>query len=149
MLAACDCNLIDFFQGKEELAVATSGDKEIAAKQKQVMSIAYGPGKGILSTGFMLWMSGSSIQIFSLMMTGMALMNPVNAISNVNKTFSKYENQGIDLKIPKLIFLALQLLALGMALYKCSMMGLLPVTSADWTKYLVDRELVEYSGAPV
>ena len=138
-----------YLQGKEELAVAISGDKEIAAKQRQVMAIAYGPGKGILSTGFMLWMSGSGIQIFSLMMTGMALMNPLNAISNVNKTFSKYDNQGVDLKIPKLIFLSLQILALGVGLYKCSMMGLLPVTSADWTKYLVDRELSEYSGAPV
>jgi hypothetical protein len=113
------------------------------------MAIAYGPGKGILSTGFMLWMSGSGIQIFSLMMTGMALMNPLNAMSNINKTFSKYENQGVDLKIPKLIFMSLQLLALGVGLYKCSMMGLLPVTSADWTRYLVDRELVEYSGAPM
>jgi hypothetical protein len=27
------------------------------------MALAYGPGKGILSTGFMLWMSGSSIQV--------------------------------------------------------------------------------------
>lgn len=113
------------------------------------MAIAYGPGKGILSTGFMLWMSGSSIQIFSLMMTGMALMNPINAISSINKTFSKYENQGIDLTIPKLIFLSLQLLALGVGVYKCSMMGLLPITSADWTKYLIDRELVEYSGSPI
>jgi hypothetical protein len=83
------------------------------------------------------------------MMTGMALMNPLNAISNVHKTFAKYDNSGVDLSIPKAIFLGLQLLALSVGLYKCYMMGLLPVTSADWTKYLVERDLVEYSGAPL
>ena len=36
---------------------------QIAAKQRQVMAIAYGPGKGLLSTAFMLWMSGNGIQV--------------------------------------------------------------------------------------
>ena len=83
------------------------------------------------------------------MMTGMALFNPINSIAGINKTFSKYEGEGVDLKIPKLVFLSLQLLALGMALYKCSMMGLLPLTSADWTNYIPHRAALEYAGIPV
>jgi hypothetical protein len=110
------------------------------------MGIAYGPAKSIMTTAFMLWMSGSSIQIFSLTMIGMALFNPITGIMNINQTFGKFENEGIDLKIPKLIFLALQLLSVGVALYKCSLMGLLPVTSADWTHYVPFRESMESSG---
>lgn len=80
------------------------------------------------------------------MMTGMALWTPINSIASVNKTFARYEGEGIDLKIPKLIFLSLQILALGIALYKCSTMGLLPLTSADWTHYIPHYNYLESAG---
>ena len=32
----------------------------------------------------MLWMAGSSVNIFSIMFTGMSLMNPLKAIANTN-----------------------------------------------------------------
>lgn len=51
-------------------------------RQLQVMCIAYGPGKNMLCTVFMLWMSGSSIQIFSLIMTEMAFFFAVNDVFN-------------------------------------------------------------------
>eukprot|EP01041_Mallomonas_annulata_P004639 gene4639-9207_t len=133
----------------EELSSAVALEKEIAAKQRQVMSIAYSPGKNLLMTGFMLWMSGSSIQIFSIMMTGMALVNPIIAVTNIGQTFSKFEGEGVNLLMPKAIFLALQGLAVGVALYKCSTMGLLPVTSADWTSYLPTQTFLERCGIPL
>jgi len=123
--------------------------KEIAAKQRQVMSIAYSPGKGIFTTAFMLWMSGSTIQIFSIMMTGMALVTPIMAITSVKQTFSKFEGEGINLLFPKLIFIALQGLAIGVALYKCSTMGLLPLTSVDWVKNIPDQDFVERTGVSI
>jgi ER membrane protein complex subunit 4 len=117
----------------------------------------------------MLWMSGSSIQIFSLMMTGMALWTPLNAIASINTTFARYEptvtspttggvkssgpserdGEKIDLKIPKLIFLSLQLLALAIGLYKCSTMGLLPLTSADWTHHILSYSYLEHASVGV
>jgi hypothetical protein len=109
----------------------------LAAKQRQVNNIAYSPGKNLLTTAFMLWMSGSSIQIFSIMMTGMALWNPLKALFSLNEPFRPFEkDEGVDLKMPKLIFASLQILAFGVGLYKCSTMGLLPLTSADWVGYL-------------
>ncbi len=123
-----------------------TAEMQLAAKQRQVMNIAYGPGKNLLTTGFMLWMSGSSIQIFSIMMTGMALWNPFKALFSVNEPFRPFEKEeGIDLKMPKLIYAGLQLLSLGVALYKCSTMGLLPLTSADWVSYLPVIEYQETS----
>ena len=82
-----------------------------------------------MTTAFMLWMSGSSIQIFSIMMTGMAFINPLKAIGTVNATFSRFEGEdGVDTKLAKMIFIGLQILSLGVALYKSSSMGLLPLT---------------------
>ena len=97
----------------------------------------------------MLWMSGSSIQIFSIMMTGMALFNPIMAITSMKQTFSKFEGEGLNLFVPKAIFISLQGLALGVALYKCSTMGLLPLTSVDWTKYIPEQQYLEKSGVPI
>ena len=94
-------------------------------------------------------MSGSSIQIFSIMMTGMALLNPIKAIVATNKTFERYEKEGVDLRLAKLIFISLQFVALVMALYKTYTMGLLPVTSGDWTSYLPDRTYTEACSMPV
>ena len=124
--------------------VNVSVDAQNAAKTKQAMMIAYGPGKSILTTAFMLYMSGTSIQIFSIMSTGMALLNPLKAIASTDATFKKFE--GVDVKLAKLLFIALHLAQVGVALYNCSRMGLLPVTSADWLSYLPDRSFAEVAG---
>lgn len=135
----------------EQGAVAqASAEQLLQVKQRQVNAIAYSPGKNLFTTAFMLWMSGSSIQIFSIMMTGMALINPLKAIASTNQQFARFSNEeGIDLKLPKLIFISLQILSLAMALYKCSTMGLLPITSADWTGYIPAKEYLEHSGSAV
>jgi hypothetical protein len=133
-------------QSKEDTVTTADASKEQAAKQRQVMNIAYGPGKSLMSTAFMLWMSGSSVQIFSIMATGMALVNPLKGIGGMTKTFARFEGEGVDLFMPKAIFLALQVLAFGVGMYKCSTMGLLPLTSSDWTQYLPVQQFVEFSG---
>jgi hypothetical protein len=127
-----------------------STEMQLAAKQRQVTAMSYAPGKSLLTTAFMLWMSGTSIQIFSIMMTGMALINPLKAIATVNQTFKPFEKEeGINLYIPKLIFISLQILSLGVAVYKCSTMGLLPLTSSDWVSYLPVKAYVEHAGIPL
>ena len=79
-------------------------------------------------------------------MTGMALVNPVKALATVSTTFRMFENEeGLDLMKPKLIFIAMQVLALAVAIYKCSTMGLLPLTTADWVSYLPPVEYIEKS----
>jgi ER membrane protein complex subunit 4 len=114
------------------------------------MGIAYSPGKSLLSTMFMLWMAGSSIQIFSIMMTGMSLWNPLRALLGTNEAFKAFEKEeGIDLKVPKLIYAGLQLVAIAVALYKCSTMGLLPLTSADWITYLPNVSFKENAFIPI
>eukprot|EP01032_Pedospumella_encystans_P009656 gene9656-11348_t len=125
----------------DEASMTMSAEMQLAARQRQVQALSYSPGQSLLTTAFMLWMSGTSIQIFSIMMTGMALINPLKAIGTMNQTFKPFEKEeGINLYIPQLIYLSLQLLAFGVAVYKCSTMGLLPLTSSDWyTAFALER----------
>lgn len=126
------------------------------------------PASGLFTTGFMLWMSGSTLQIFSIMMIGMAFINPIKAIGGINATFQRFETTAkknspsslssspaadaslaINTLYPKAIFLALQLVSLGIAVYKASSMGLLPLTSADWVSYIPMRQYAEHSAMHV
>ena len=85
-----------------------------------------------------------------MMMTGMGIYNPLNQIAQINQIFKRFEEKdGADLTTPKLIFIALNLASLGVALYKCKAMGLLPITAADWTSYLVDKTPAEYGSLPL
>ena len=125
-------------------------EKEVAAKNKHCMNLAIGPGKSLLQTAFMLWMSGSSIQIFSIYATGNALVNPLKSIGSMKQVFGKFDKEeGVDTRIPKLIFVALQLLSVGVALYKCATMSLLPLTSADWLWRLGGRQYENEGGIPI
>jgi len=45
-------------------------------------SIALGPWKQLPLNLFVLWMAGNSISLFPIMMVGMMLMRPVQAIFN-------------------------------------------------------------------
>jgi hypothetical protein len=134
----------------DSVSITLQHEKEVAAKNKHCMALATGPGKSLLQTAFMLWMSGTSIQIFSIYTTGNALVNPLKGIASINQVFGKFDNEeGVDTRLPKLIFLSLQLLAVGVALYKCATMNLLPLTSADWLWRLPERQYEENGGVPV
>lgn len=55
----------------DSLASTVSSTQEKKQLEAEAMRVAMSPGGGLLSTAFMLWMSGSTIQIFSIMMIGM------------------------------------------------------------------------------
>ena len=125
-------------------------EKESAAKQQVVNQLAYSPGKALFQTALMLWFSGSSIQIFSIYSTFNALSNPVKGILSTENVFARFSNEkGVDTSMAKLIYVVLQLVALGIGMYKCHTMGLLPVTSVDWLWQLPDRVTRETAGIPI
>ncbi|CBN77765.1 conserved unknown protein [Ectocarpus siliculosus] len=118
-------------------------------KKKRAMEIALGPGKSILMNGFMMYMSGAGIHIFSIMITFMGIMNPAKAILSVHSVFRTVDDGKISLLLPKLIFCAVNFGGVCVALWKMAKMGLLPVTAADWTSYLVPKHAIEQSGVPL
>ena len=114
---------------------------------QSAMNTALAPGKQLLMTAFMLWMSGNTLQIFSIMMLGMALYQPLQRMVNVQAEFARYGGHGaaVSLLWPQVVFVACNLAGVGLALYKCQSMGLLPTSSADWLSTQV-RPVVEFSG---
>lgn len=109
------------------------------------MGIATSPGKQMLMTGLMLWMSGNSLQIFSIMMLGMAFWTPIQKLMTVNSAFARFRDSGVDLIMPKLIYIALNLAGMGLALYKCNSLGLLPTSPADWVQMRTVQPYQEFS----
>lgn len=121
-----------------------------ARKQSKAMSIALSPGKQIAMNAFMLWMSGRNLNIFSISITSMAIMNPIKGIINVKNAFRSCEDPdgNVDLSSSKALFVVLNLVWLGVGLYKMATMKLLPLTSADWEGYLVWKEVLETTSLP-
>lgn len=88
---------------------------------------------------FMMWMSGNSVQIFSIMITGMMIFNAIKAVSNVPTVFEKFQggSDGAASFLPqKVAYLVVQMVIVGLALWKCQSMGLLPTSHSDWLSFL-------------
>ena len=104
-----------------------------------------------MMTGFMLWMSGSGVHIFSIMITFYAVYNPIKSAFTVNTAFSRFEDakmggaEKASLLTSKATFVAMNLLAMSGALYKMSLMGLLPNTPSDWVNFLAVPPNVQFS----
>lgn len=91
-----------------------------------------------------MYMAGNSISIFPIMMVGMSLIRPLKAIFTTAQTFKSFEvNTNIILQ--KFIFFIGNLINIGLALYKCHSMGLLPTHASDWLAFADQQERVEYS----
>ena len=97
-------------------------------KAKKAWEVALAPVKNLPMTGIMMYMSGNSLQIFSIMMVFMAFKNPVVGILSTNQAFERFESASNRDKIlqAKLAYVAMQLLALALGVWKVNAMGLLP-----------------------
>ena len=123
--------------------------KLLALKKRRAFDMGIAPGRQMFMTMFMLWMAGGGVHIFSIMIVGMSVWTPIKAMTTVQTYFQPVEADGLDLTQPKLIYIALNFLALGIALYKCFTMGLLPLSSADWTTLVEPKKVSEISGGGV
>jgi hypothetical protein len=76
----------------------------------------------------MMYMSGNSLQIFSIMMVFMLFKGPIQGLLNTNAAFAKFETDAIRAKLVgvKLVYVLVQLLLLGLGIWKVNSMGLLP-----------------------
>lgn len=93
----------------------------------------------------MFWMTGTSMSIWTIMITIAFVMSPVKAIFGVNQAFIPFEHKGVNLLLPKLIYLLLNFVILGAALYKFSIMGIIPVAPYDWVGLISSKVPIEHS----
>ncbi|WFD30411.1 hypothetical protein MSPP1_001430 [Malassezia sp. CBS 17886] len=93
---------------------------------------ATAPAKSLPMSLMMLWMSGNSVQIFSMMVVFMTVVNPLKSLATVHTVFAPYRSSKHSLAPQVAVFIACQLLCIALGLYKCWSMGLLPTESSDW-----------------
>ncbi len=97
-------------------------------KLKKAWEVALAPVKNLPMTAIMMYMSGNSLQIFSIMMVFMAFKNPIMGLMGVTQAFERFgteSNKGKMMQV-KLAYVAMQLVALALGIWKVNAMGLLP-----------------------
>ncbi|KAJ1647660.1 hypothetical protein LPJ64_000965 [Coemansia asiatica] len=120
-------------------------------RAKKAWEVAMGPAKTLPMQAFMAWMSGTSVSIFSILITGMILMTPFKTIMSVQQTFAPLErvakgsSQKLDLTLQKAAFIAINLAGILFGIYRLSIMGLLPTASSDWLAFIPAKAYSEIS----
>ncbi|KAI8618102.1 hypothetical protein BC830DRAFT_1110275, partial [Chytriomyces sp. MP71] len=130
-------------------------------KMKKSWDTALGPLKQAPMQGFMLYMSGNSVQIYSIMVTVMLFQNALRGIFSTEQAFARFETTDTtadttssdkkaskssqSLLLPKVVYVFAQLVLMGLGLYKCHSMGLLPTSHSDWLSFLEPKRVVEFS----
>ena len=82
-------------------------------------------------TAFALYMSGNTLHIFSIFALGMAIMQPVNGLAGFSAAFARYADSGVNLFVPKILYIIGNLGGIALVLYKFNSMGLLPNSPLD------------------
>ena len=97
-------------------------------KLKKAYELAMAPAKQLPMNAFGMYMTGNSLQIFSIMMVFMLFKAPIQALMNVQGTFQRLESEGNkqQMILAKLAFIGCNFLALALGLWKINKMGLLP-----------------------
>ena len=104
-----------------------------------------------MMTGFMLWMSGNGVHIFSIMITFYAIYNPIKSAFSVNSAFARFCDSKMNAEgrtsvlLAKLVYVILNMGAMMGALYKMSLMGLLPTTPSDWVSFIAVPPAVQFA----
>ncbi|KAG6850406.1 hypothetical protein H0H93_013631 [Arthromyces matolae] len=111
-------------------------------KVSRAWDAAIAPAKALPMQAFMLYMSGGGVQIFSMGIVFMLLLTPFKNIAGMNESFAQFAPTNatnpksiMTLSLQKLVFIACNLLTLGVGLWKCRSMGLLPTGSGDWLAF--------------
>ena len=100
-------------------------------KLKKAWEVAIAPAKQLPMNAFGMYMSGNSLQIFSIMMVFMLFKGPITALINIQNVFARFESEGTRdrLIMVKLAYVACNFLALALGIWKVNGMGLLPYVS--------------------
>ncbi|KAF2091517.1 ER membrane DUF1077 domain-containing protein [Saccharata proteae CBS 121410] len=114
-------------------------------KLKKAWELAIAPAKSLPMNAVGMYMTGNSLQIFSIMMVFMLFKNPITAIININRTFANFDTPGTSSRLlgVKLVFVATNFLALALGIWKVNKMGLLPTTRSDWLAWEAERVPLE------
>ncbi|CAD6575859.1 MAG: hypothetical protein CYPHOPRED_005813 [Cyphobasidiales sp. Tagirdzhanova-0007] len=76
------------------VARSESGPAKLEAlRQQRAWDLAIGPAKAVPMQGFMVYMSGGGVQIFSLMIVFQLIKGAISGVMGVNTAFAPFEQQ--------------------------------------------------------
>ncbi|KAL1869942.1 hypothetical protein Daus18300_005403 [Diaporthe australafricana] len=89
-------------------------------KLKKAWEVALAPVKSLPMTAIMMYMTGNSLQIFSIMMVFMAFKNPIAGLLGTGQAFERFETETNKTKMlqVKLAYVAMQFVALAVGVWK-------------------------------
>jgi len=98
-----------------------------------------------VSVSIGMYMTGNSLQIFSIFMVFTLFKTPLTAIVNIQQQFQRYETDGTKEKMLgiKVVYVLVNLAMVALGLYKVNAMGLLPNTRSDWLAWESERTALE------
>ncbi|KAJ5133429.1 ER membrane protein complex subunit 4 [Penicillium atrosanguineum] len=130
---------------QQQQPTAARPEETDTLKMKKAWEIAIAPSKQLPMNGIMMYMSGNSLQIFSIMMVFMLFKGPIQGLINTNAAFAKYETPTTRgrLVAVKAVYVLMQLLLLALGIWKVNGMGLLPTTRSDWLAWESERQPLE------
>jgi hypothetical protein len=95
---------------------------------KKAYELALAPAKQLPMTFIMMYMSGSTLQIFTIMTVFMAFKNPLVGLLATFSAFERFETEETrgKLVMVRALYVLMQLVGLGLGVWKVNQMGLLP-----------------------
>ncbi|WBW75382.1 ER membrane protein complex subunit Emc4 [Schizosaccharomyces osmophilus] len=122
---------------------------EKALVLKKAWELAYSPLKQIPMNLVFAYMSGNSLQVFSIVTTFMLFLNPLKAISASGDAFASFRSVHPNaMWLPMIVYVLSQCLLMAVGIYKLQKMGLLPTTTSDWLAWEVPKHFVGRSFHP-
>ncbi|EQL35457.1 hypothetical protein BDFG_02938 [Blastomyces dermatitidis ATCC 26199] len=116
-----------------------------ALKLKKAWELALAPTKQLPMNAIMMYMSGNSLQIFSIMMVFMLFKGPIQGLLNTNSAFVKFETESTRGQMlgVKAVYVLMQCVLLALGVWKVNAMGLLLTTRSDWLAWETERQPLE------
>ncbi|KAL5113529.1 hypothetical protein ACEQ8H_008594 [Pleosporales sp. CAS-2024a] len=118
-----------------------SPDDMDTLKMKKAWEVAIAPAKQLPMNAFGMYMTGNTLQIFSVFMVYSLFKTPVMAVVALPRTFAPFETPGTAGRLigVKIVYVLCNMLMLGLGIWKVNAMGLLPTTRSDWLAWEAER----------
>ncbi|RMZ73372.1 ER membrane DUF1077 domain [Pyrenophora seminiperda CCB06] len=132
-------------QASKSQRVPPTPEEMDTLKMKKAWEVAIAPAKQLPMNAFGMYMTGNTLQIFSVFMVFTLFKTPVLAVLGLQRTFAPFETPGTSGRMigVKLVYIACNLLMLALGIWKVNAMGLLPTTRSDWLAWESERDWSE------
>ncbi|KAF2877294.1 hypothetical protein BDV95DRAFT_481435 [Massariosphaeria phaeospora] len=110
-------------------------------KMKKAWELAIAPAKQLPMSAIGMYMTGNTLQIFSIFMIFTLFKTPVMAVAGLQRTFAPFDTPGTSGRLigVKLVYILMNLVGLALGIWKVNQMGLLPTTRSDWLAWEGER----------